>query len=210
MIKIGITSNILKRFKTFEYSGCVEIKREWISELCLNARENEKELHGLFINKRVIGEWFRIDFMEAVKAAKNLKYIYIIEQPNNHKEINIDLNVDKDIRNKFMEQTEEYYRLKYKLENPWIIQNWKKLNDSKNRCKKYSDKKYRGSFYYYNPIDQSIMRCKGTIPNRIRKFSFFILELSCKFSLCFYKLAQIIENKLNKKCIDSLKLNAIK
>lgn len=74
-IKIGRTKDFVRRVRSIETQGCIEIIRDWSSPMATNAAQIERDLHKFFGNKRVIGEWFDIPFEDAVKEAKSKSYI---------------------------------------------------------------------------------------------------------------------------------------
>ena len=62
-VKIGTTKDIERRFKTLSSLGGFEIKDSYYQESC---KKLEKIAHDNFKDKKVFGEWFDIDFNEAV------------------------------------------------------------------------------------------------------------------------------------------------
>lgn len=66
-IKIGKSRNPQSRFCQISQIGGFEIKRTYVSEKCSNYSEIEALMHSIFSSKRVIGEWFKVNFDVAVK-----------------------------------------------------------------------------------------------------------------------------------------------
>lgn len=71
-VKIGVSKNVTKRIKTIEGASGYKICDFFITEKCSNAYEIENELHKHFSRNRLYGEWFNVDFREAVKATKEI------------------------------------------------------------------------------------------------------------------------------------------
>lgn len=71
--KIGKSVNPEKRIETIRTTSGRHIKRVAFSEPCNNYSKIENEMHKLFKDKRIVGEWFDIKFDDAVKALKSFE-----------------------------------------------------------------------------------------------------------------------------------------
>jgi predicted GIY-YIG superfamily endonuclease len=74
-VKIGIAHNIERRYSQIKASSVMEIIKHWESELIDGACELETTLHKKYKNKRLKGEYFNIDYNEAVEQAKQIAMI---------------------------------------------------------------------------------------------------------------------------------------
>ncbi|MEE9374516.1 MAG: GIY-YIG nuclease family protein [Saprospiraceae bacterium] len=72
LVKIGFSSQPKKRLKTLESQGGYKIIDSYISDYCFEYMSIEKAMHNLFKSGRTIGEWFEIDFDDAVKELKRM------------------------------------------------------------------------------------------------------------------------------------------
>ena len=73
-VKIGITINPFRRVSQIEAASGKEIIDWTISKPCSNCFEIEKELHNHFSKSRLKGEWFNIEYSEAVKELNKSKF----------------------------------------------------------------------------------------------------------------------------------------
>lgn len=64
--KIGVSNNVDKRRSTIEMQGGKNILEVFHTPKCFNAYEIESIMHRYFADKRLTGEWFNIDYSEAV------------------------------------------------------------------------------------------------------------------------------------------------
>ena len=69
--KIGFSINPGQRIPTIESIGCFKAKQVFISEKTLFPRIVELFFHNKFKDRRVIGEWFSVDFKEVVSTIKD-------------------------------------------------------------------------------------------------------------------------------------------
>lgn len=67
-IKIGISQQPEIRISNLEHSGCFKTERKYVSKPCSNANVIENELHKLYKEGRIHGEWFMVDFDDCVKS----------------------------------------------------------------------------------------------------------------------------------------------
>lgn len=69
-VKIGVSKNPQQRINTLSKQSGKKVINQWISNLLINAFKIEKELHEFFSSKRLEGEYFQINFNEAVIMAQ--------------------------------------------------------------------------------------------------------------------------------------------
>lgn len=88
LIKIGISKDIDVRQKTLEHAGGYEIVEVFYIKPIRKANIVENELHDYFRKNRKLGEWFYIDYDEAVKKTKEFAKIesVFIEDKNKNRE----------------------------------------------------------------------------------------------------------------------------
>lgn len=68
--KIGVSNNVDKRRSAIEMQGGKPIIELFYTTKCFNAYEIENIMHKHFADKRLIGEWFDVDFDNAVSVLK--------------------------------------------------------------------------------------------------------------------------------------------
>ena len=68
--KIGVSNNVDKRRSAIEMQGGKPIIELFYTAKCFNAYEIENIMHKHFADKRLIGEWFDVDFDNAVSVLK--------------------------------------------------------------------------------------------------------------------------------------------
>ena len=71
-VKIGTSKDVSERVMSIEHSKEVNAIDVFKTEMCSNPFTVEKLCHDLFGEKRVFGEWFLIDFDEAVDGIKTI------------------------------------------------------------------------------------------------------------------------------------------
>lgn len=71
-VKIGTSKDVSERVMSIEHSKEVKVMDVFKTEMCSNPFTVEKLCHDLFGEKRVFGEWFSIDFDEAVDGIKTI------------------------------------------------------------------------------------------------------------------------------------------
>ena len=69
-VKIGITKEKERRMKAISSASGMNITRSYFTEKIENVQNLETELHRYFKGKRLNGEFFDIDFEEAVTEIK--------------------------------------------------------------------------------------------------------------------------------------------
>lgn len=74
-VKIGIAYDIDRRYSQIKASSGMEIKRHWESELIKDAYKLETKLHKIYKDKRLKGEYFNVDYDEAIKLAQEVAMI---------------------------------------------------------------------------------------------------------------------------------------
>jgi len=65
-VKIGVSKNPKKRISALQTSTFERLKNVHISNKCFNFMEIEENLHYIFKNERLNGEWFDLQFEDAV------------------------------------------------------------------------------------------------------------------------------------------------
>lgn len=70
--KIGVSNNVDKRRSAIEMQGGKPIIELFYTTKCFNAYEIENIMHRHFADNRLIGEWFDIDFDNAVSVLKEV------------------------------------------------------------------------------------------------------------------------------------------
>ena len=68
--KIGVSNNVDKRRSAIEMQGGKPIIELFYTTKCFNAYEIENIMHKHFADRRLIGEWFDVDFDNAVSVLK--------------------------------------------------------------------------------------------------------------------------------------------
>lgn len=71
-VKIGISSDPRKRLSAIQAASGRLLSRVWVSAEVLNPRSIEASMHGRFRASRSAGEWFDVEFDEAVRAASEM------------------------------------------------------------------------------------------------------------------------------------------
>ena len=99
MVKIGKSIYPYSRMASLKSELRRDILRSFVSPDCSNYSEIEKIMHGVFSNCRVEGEWFDIEFGEAVKALQNQHFKDSQNRLGKHKEIIV--SADEDLIDKF-------------------------------------------------------------------------------------------------------------
>jgi len=69
--KIGMSKNPVERIKQLSNGGITALNHH-ISDRCSNYRQIESEMHEIFKDKRINGEYFEIKFEDAITALNNL------------------------------------------------------------------------------------------------------------------------------------------
>lgn len=87
LIKIGASTRPHKRLKELSRIGGFEPKRKFISEDMSNYFAVENELHKIYSDKRAVGEWFEIDFDDAVNKFFECKCNPVIYETLTKKEL---------------------------------------------------------------------------------------------------------------------------
>ena len=72
LVKIGIAQNPRARSAAISTQSGFKLKRTFFTNKCSNAGDVEHAAHMFFKDKRVHGEWFEIEFEEAVQKVKRL------------------------------------------------------------------------------------------------------------------------------------------
>jgi len=72
-VKIGIASNVKKRFSAIQCQSGNKITNSFFTERCNKAHKIETLLHNTYKDNRDIGEWFTIDFQTVVEYLKTIK-----------------------------------------------------------------------------------------------------------------------------------------
>ncbi|EHQ92138.1 GIY-YIG nuclease family protein [Desulfosporosinus youngiae] len=73
-VKIGRAKNPTQRLRTLETQSGLKITKSFISPLIGNYEKAEVDLHAKYKNKRVIGEWFDVNFNEVVSDLSIMKF----------------------------------------------------------------------------------------------------------------------------------------
>ena len=74
-VKIGIASDIERRYSQIKSSCGMKIVKHWESNLLADAHSIEQQLHKHFKKHRLNGEYFNIDYDEAVEQAQQIAMI---------------------------------------------------------------------------------------------------------------------------------------
>jgi len=74
LVKIGHSAKPKKRIVQIEMSIGTSVVNQYISPLCLNARQIERHLHQHFAKQRQQGEWFTVTFSAVIKEVKQQKF----------------------------------------------------------------------------------------------------------------------------------------
>ncbi len=72
LIKIGCTTKPSQRLRTLSTQSGLRIARQFVSTAHSNYKSNEHRMHGLFRYKRRHGEYFAVDFIDAVQSLTKL------------------------------------------------------------------------------------------------------------------------------------------
>lgn len=71
LVKVGVSINPIDRISRLEMSGGFKCENVFISDEMERYEVVEKMTHEYLSDKRVVGEWFDVDFSVAVDAVKN-------------------------------------------------------------------------------------------------------------------------------------------
>lgn len=71
-VKIGVSNNVKYRMNVLENQTGKTILKYYYTPQCSNSFEIESKMHKIFNNKKIYGEWFDIDYSEAVKELKDI------------------------------------------------------------------------------------------------------------------------------------------
>ena len=143
-IKIGITTYPYTRLHQIETSSGKEIVDWYVEKSCVNYKSIESQMHNIFKNNRLKGEWFTSNFNEAVNKLKVLKKKYICESNKDDNEKIKILNLLKLALEIKYEEYEEW-SLKYNFDS-WTPTN-EDIDTVKNVIKEnieYNNKEYNG------------------------------------------------------------------
>lgn len=72
LTKIGVTANITTRKGSLQNACGVELKVVYTTLRMYNALKIERKIHDRFDKYRRIGEWFKIDYYDAIDYIKNI------------------------------------------------------------------------------------------------------------------------------------------
>lgn len=101
-VKIGVSKNIVKRIAAIEGASGYKIEDYYITEKCSNSYAIEHMAHEYFRNGRLFGEWFNIDFNDAINVVKSLyeKHYKILQRKAEENNISriIEILYPKDYR----------------------------------------------------------------------------------------------------------------
>ncbi|MDF2543440.1 MAG: Meiotically up-regulated [Anaerocolumna sp.] len=75
-VKIGISQNIESRVKTLSRQGGFVVKRSYQTEKCSNHYNLENIIHCYLKDSRKIGEWFDVNYDDAVNLVKSMFSLY--------------------------------------------------------------------------------------------------------------------------------------
>ena len=70
--KIGYSSNIEQRLNSLRFQSWCGLRLIYNTKPIYNYADVEKNMHNLFSDRRVVGEWFNIDYKQAVIRLKAL------------------------------------------------------------------------------------------------------------------------------------------
>jgi len=88
LVKIGKSDKPNKRIKMLEMQGGFKISRKWVSPSTEISFKAESAAHAQFHNQRFIGEWFTVDFDDAVLSVSNI--VTALCESNRYQSIKID------------------------------------------------------------------------------------------------------------------------
>lgn len=104
-VKIGVSGDVQRRLKDIEYAAGIDIIDYFSTDLCSNPYLVEKICHEVFNDCRIFGEWFSVDFQDAVNGvkavfdnharfeerdAKELDYLFkILHEPTDYGEVSM-------------------------------------------------------------------------------------------------------------------------
>lgn len=77
-VKIGISVQPKKRFRTLENSSGTLIEKRYISEINENYKEVEKEAKKEYKSKNILGEYYDVSFDELVEYVENKSKVTIL------------------------------------------------------------------------------------------------------------------------------------
>lgn len=75
-VKIGISDDPKRRFRQIQNSSGRSLVRTWVSHLIAYPRSMEAQLHRKFSEHRLPGEWFNVEFDQAVHEARMLSLVF--------------------------------------------------------------------------------------------------------------------------------------
>ena len=88
LIKVGFSTDPTKRLRNLETQGGFDAVNAWVSIPSENAKSAEHKAHESMADRRVIGEWFNVEFDDALNAvlaalaAKN-EHEQVVDTPFN-------------------------------------------------------------------------------------------------------------------------------
>ena len=103
--KIGVSKNISQRKSTIAMQGNNIIIDVFYTPKCYNAFEIENKIHKYFNDKRIIGEWFDVDYFEACMKLDEMFNKYAITEPKDEMIKYCDYHSDRQLEDKKVEIT---------------------------------------------------------------------------------------------------------
>ena len=103
--KIGVSKNISQRKSTIAMQGNNIIVDVFYTPKCYNAFEIENKIHKYFNDKRIIGEWFDVDYFEACMKLDEMFNKYAITEPKDEMIKYCDYHSDRQLEDKKVEIT---------------------------------------------------------------------------------------------------------
>lgn len=103
--KIGVSKNISQRKSTIAMQGNNIIVDVFYTPKCYNAFEIENKIHKYFNDKRIIGEWFDVDYFEACMKLDEMFNKYAITEPKDETIKYCDYHSDRQLEDKKVEIT---------------------------------------------------------------------------------------------------------
>lgn len=113
-VKIGRTKNPKRRFKEIQQLSGNQISRFCISPECGNYYEIENSMHLRFKDRLILGEWFNVDFDNAVTELNR----FIFQRPKKQKQSDLHFDIEAAANN----------HLKTVLEENPVIKNYLEAN----------------------------------------------------------------------------------
>lgn len=71
-VKIGVSSNAKARIKVLSKQGGFEVSNLYSTQPCSNGYKIENRIHKFLKARRINGEWFEINFEEAIKIVLDI------------------------------------------------------------------------------------------------------------------------------------------